>query len=106
MSHSTRHSQDAMLPASETSATASTAGSSTGSSAVLAATSVSPSLVQQLVEAAKASPGAKKAAAQPPALSSLANLPAIAASSVPAVGGVPEDLSSLLDHSPHLCTCS
>lgn len=67
------------------------AGSSTGLSAAQTTMSIPPSLVQQIVDV-KASLAAEKAADQLPAPSSSAELPFVALSSVPAIGGVPEDL--------------
>ena len=91
MSRSTRNSRDAMSPLPTT--TASSAGSSTGSSAAPTTMPIPPALVQQIVDAVKASLAAEKAVDQPPAPSSSGELPFVAAA-VPAVGGVPEDLSS------------
>ena len=74
--------------------TALSVGSSNGLSAAQTTMSIPPSLVQQIVDEVKASLAAEKAADQPPAPSSSAELPSIAASCVPAVGSIPKDLSS------------
>ena len=92
MSRATRNSWDAMLPSPSTSV-ASTAGSST-STAAPSITSFPSALVQQIVDAVKASLAAENTAVQPSEPSSSGELQPVTAPLVQAIGGVPSDLSS------------
>lgn len=92
MSRATRNSWDAMLPSPSTSV-ASTAGSST-STAAPSTMSFPSELVQQIVDAVKASLAAENTAVQPSEPSSSSELQPVTAPLVQAIGGVPSDLSS------------
>ena len=92
MSRATRNSRDAMLPSPSTSV-ASTSGSST--STVAPSTMSFPSaLVQQIVDAVKASLAVENASVQPPEPSSSGESQPVTAPTVQAIGGVSSDLSS------------
>lgn len=86
---------------------ASTAGSST-STAAPSTMSLPPALVQQIVDAVKASLAAENTAVQPSEPSSSGELQPVTAPPVQAIGGVPSDLSSrsamLLDSGGALCS--
>lgn len=95
MSRSTSNSRDAMLPLPSTSL-ASSAGSSM-STAAPSTMSFPPALVQQIVDAVKASLAAQNAVVQLPEPSSSGELKPVTAPSVQAIGGVPSDLFALCD---------
>lgn len=97
MSHSTCNSRDAMLPSSSTSL-ASSAGSSM-STAAPSTMSFPPALVQQLVDAVKASLPVQNAVVQLPEPSSSGELKPVTAPSVQAIGGVPSDQFAFCDAS-------